>query len=139
MHIDHTYPLPESMAPKGALRDQHARFPNAHPNGHPPVKRASLRQKASWGSIFSGEGERSTYNTRQVVSAPVAWSVPMVALIVLAPPSSETVTAAPSSQNPQTIACFGAAASTMPSPWTLANPNLLGAKESERHRCASAE
>ena len=30
MHIGHTYPLqlPESMAPKGALRPQHARFPN---------------------------------------------------------------------------------------------------------------
>jgi len=36
MHIDHTYPLPESMAPKGALRAQHARFPNAHPKGALP-------------------------------------------------------------------------------------------------------
>ena len=56
MHIDHTYPLPESMAPKGALRPQHARFPNAHPNGHPPLKRASLGHKAPWGAILPGSG-----------------------------------------------------------------------------------
>jgi len=64
-------------------------------------------------------------STRQVVSAPVAWSGPMVALIAAAP-SSETVTAAPGSQNPQTIAGLGAAARTMPSPCTLANPNGIG-------------
>ena len=56
MHIDHTYPLPESMAPKGALRAQHARFPNAHPNGRPPVKRASLGHKAPSGAILPGSG-----------------------------------------------------------------------------------
>ena len=53
MPIDHTYPLPESMAPKGALRPQHARFPNAHPNGRPLVKRASLGHKSSLGSHAS--------------------------------------------------------------------------------------
>ena len=56
MHIDHTYPLPESMAPKGALCPQHARFPNAHPNGRPLVKRASLGHKAPWGAILPGSG-----------------------------------------------------------------------------------
>ena len=56
MYIGHTYPLPESMAPKGALRPQHACFPNAHPNGRPPVKRASLGHKAPWGAILPGSG-----------------------------------------------------------------------------------
>ena len=56
MLIDHTYPLPESMAPKGALCPQHAHFPNAHPNGRPLVKRASLGHKAPWGAILPGSG-----------------------------------------------------------------------------------
>ena len=56
MPIDHTYPLPVSMAPKGALRPQYARFPNAHPNGHPPVTRASLGHNAPWGAILPGSG-----------------------------------------------------------------------------------
>jgi hypothetical protein len=59
MHIDHTYPLPESMAPKGALRAQHARFPNAHPKGALPYKapiNARLRQSGRDKRYKQGSG-----------------------------------------------------------------------------------
>ena len=52
MHIDHAYPLAESMAPKGALCLQHARFPVAHPNGHQETADYSNRNKKE--QIWSG-------------------------------------------------------------------------------------
>ena len=70
--------------------------------------------------------QNRTSLTRQVVSAPVAWSGPTVAWS-LPTPSIDTSTEAPGAQNPQTIACFGAAASTMPFPSDLANPKGIGA------------
>ena len=57
-------------------------------------------------------------STRHVVCAPVAWSGPTVAWIVS--PRNTTSTAAPSSENPHTTACLGAAARTMPSPTAAA-------------------
>jgi len=55
-HMGHTYPLPGHMVPKGALCPSTPASPIAHPNGHPPVKRVSVGQKAPWGAILPGSG-----------------------------------------------------------------------------------
>ena len=55
-HRGHSYPLPGHMVPKGALCPSTPASPIAHPNGHPPVKRVSVGQKAPWGAILPGSG-----------------------------------------------------------------------------------
>ena len=69
-YIGHTYPLPGHMVPKGALCPSTPAFPIAHPNGHPPVKRVSLGQKAPWGGILPGSGKVCPMRVRRSPDTP---------------------------------------------------------------------
>ena len=53
-HMVHTYPLPGSVAPKGALRPQHARFLHAHPNGFALVSFIKGMARATGGGTARG-------------------------------------------------------------------------------------
>ena len=88
------------------------------PNTKPDSVRVALPEVAVrlCSSKLAGVAGRST---RHVVLAPVAWSGPTVAGRVTPPKLTSTVFVS-LSQKPHTIACLGAAASTMPSPTTLA-------------------
>jgi hypothetical protein len=44
--------------------------PIAHPNGHPPVKRVSVGQKAPWGAMLPGSGKVCPIRVRRSPDSP---------------------------------------------------------------------